>query len=84
MLIDQHQPLFVLERDVRAPKLDKRRNGSSWRGDFDQLIECDLCGELPGKSTCIPSLVGGEVIGSVLVRHEQRLTPVTSTASRTP
>jgi diguanylate cyclase (GGDEF)-like protein len=50
-----------------------RLAGTHKRGDFDQLIECDLCGGLPGKSTCIPSLVGGEVIGSVLVRHEQRL-----------
>jgi diguanylate cyclase (GGDEF)-like protein len=41
----------------------------------ESLLECEVCGALPGKSTCIPSLVGGEVIGSVLVRHEVPLKP---------
>jgi diguanylate cyclase (GGDEF)-like protein len=50
-----------------------RLAGTQKRDEREQLIECDICGGLPGKSTCIPSLVGGEVIGSVLVRHEQRL-----------
>jgi diguanylate cyclase (GGDEF)-like protein len=36
-------------------------------GTLHSLISCELCGGL-GNSTCIPSLVGGEVIGSVLVR----------------
>jgi diguanylate cyclase (GGDEF)-like protein len=43
------------------------------RDEREQLVECDVCGAMPGKSTCIPSLVGGEVIGSVLVRHADRL-----------
>jgi len=35
----------------------------------EALLTCDLC-EVAGKtSTCVPSLVGGEVIGSVLVQH---------------
>ena len=38
--------------------------------DHEPLLTCDLCGELRGSSTCVPSLVGGEVIGSVLVRHD--------------
>jgi diguanylate cyclase (GGDEF)-like protein len=50
-----------------------RLAGTHQRDNREQLIECEVCGGLPGKSTCIPSLVGGEVIGSVLVRHEQRL-----------
>jgi diguanylate cyclase (GGDEF)-like protein len=33
------------------------------------LTSCQLCGGLPGVSTCEPLLVGGEVIGSVLVAH---------------
>jgi diguanylate cyclase (GGDEF)-like protein len=37
------------------------------------LLECEVCGALPGMSTCIPSLVGGEVIGSVLLHHEDPL-----------
>ncbi|HEX7301055.1 MAG TPA: GGDEF domain-containing protein [Solirubrobacteraceae bacterium] len=31
------------------------------------LLACELCGTLDGAVTCVPSLVGGEVIGSVLV-----------------
>jgi len=40
------------------------------RGTTDEpLLECELCGVVPGLTTCTPSLVGGEVIVSVLVRH---------------
>jgi diguanylate cyclase (GGDEF)-like protein len=37
------------------------------------LLSCEICGELPGASLCTPSLVGGEVIGSVLVEREGQL-----------
>lgn len=40
----------------------------------EPLLTCELCGDLD-RSTCVPSLVGGEVIGSVLVQHEQPLKP---------
>jgi diguanylate cyclase (GGDEF)-like protein len=33
------------------------------------LVSCDLCGARGAEATCVPSLVGGQVIGSVLVRH---------------
>jgi GGDEF domain-containing protein len=33
------------------------------------LLNCELCGATGATSTCVPSLVGGEVIGSVLVQH---------------
>jgi diguanylate cyclase (GGDEF)-like protein len=36
------------------------------------LLVCALCG-LDRRSTCVPSLVGGEVIGSVLVTHDHEL-----------
>src|SRR5439155_19731820 len=52
---------------VRLGRAHERGNGRA------SLLECDLCGGLPGKSTCIPSLVSGEVIGSVLIRHENEL-----------
>jgi diguanylate cyclase (GGDEF)-like protein len=41
--------------------------------EYEHLLTCDLCGELTTGSTCVPSLVGGEVIGSVLVRHPSAL-----------
>jgi diguanylate cyclase (GGDEF)-like protein len=42
-------------------------------GELTSLLECDICGKLPGASLCTPSLVGGEVIGAVLVEREERL-----------
>lgn len=41
--------------------------------DHEPLLTCELCGGLDKSSTCVPSLVGGEVIGSVLVRHDEEL-----------
>jgi len=41
--------------------------------DQEALLTCDLCGAMDGNSTCVPSLVGGEVIGSVLVQHASSL-----------
>ncbi len=41
--------------------------------DQEALLTCELCGVTDGNSTCVPSLVGGEVIGSVLVQHTSPL-----------
>jgi len=42
--------------------------------DSKPLLSCELCRSLGhAGTTCVPSLVGGQVIGSVLVRHEQPL-----------
>jgi diguanylate cyclase (GGDEF)-like protein len=35
----------------------------------DALVTCEICGTTPEQSTCLPLLVSGEVIGSVLVDH---------------
>jgi diguanylate cyclase (GGDEF)-like protein len=42
-------------------------------GDRDPLLTCEICGRSEKSSTCVPSLVGGEVIGSVLVQHPAAL-----------
>jgi diguanylate cyclase (GGDEF)-like protein len=39
----------------------------------DEVLTCEVCGVIPGQSTCQPLLVGGEVIGSVLVTEEREL-----------
>ena len=39
----------------------------------DALLSCQICGALPGASTCEPLLVGGEVIGVVLISHAGKL-----------
>jgi diguanylate cyclase (GGDEF)-like protein len=33
------------------------------------LVSCELCQSTPGRTTCEPLTVGGQVIGSVLVSH---------------
>jgi diguanylate cyclase (GGDEF)-like protein len=38
----------------------------------EPLLACHLCG-LERRSICVPSLVGGEVIGSVLLTHHEEL-----------
>jgi diguanylate cyclase (GGDEF)-like protein len=43
--------------------------------DDPPLVSCELCGATAGHATCVPSLVGGQVIGSVLVRHFDPLAP---------
>ena len=48
---------------VRLGKMHERGVGHA------PLLSCEVCGRTEGNSTCVPSLVGGEVIGSVLVRH---------------
>lgn len=42
-------------------------------GEGEPLVQCEICGEAPGRSDCEPLLVGGEVIGSVLVHHDEPL-----------
>jgi diguanylate cyclase (GGDEF)-like protein len=51
------------------------RSGRAHRekADGDQLLSCELCSGLGRSSTCMPALVGGEVIGSILVRHDRPL-----------
>jgi diguanylate cyclase (GGDEF)-like protein len=52
---------------VRFGQPQERAGGSS------PLLVCELCGALAGSVTCVPSLVGGEVIGSVLVETQEPL-----------
>ncbi len=48
-----------------------RRGRTYERAAGEQPLQaCELCSGLPGASMCVPSLVGGEVIGTVLaVKH---------------
>ena len=39
-------------------------------GEAPALLECEICGVTATTSTCLPLLVSGEVIGSVLVDHD--------------
>jgi diguanylate cyclase (GGDEF)-like protein len=57
-------------RSCLAIRFADRHEGG---GDHDPLLSCEVCGRTPDLATCSPLLVGGEVIGSVLVNHEQPL-----------
>jgi diguanylate cyclase (GGDEF)-like protein len=57
---------------VRLAKPHRRQPGD--RG----LLLCDVCGELPSCSSCVPTIVGGEVVGSVIVQTETALGDVQS------
>ena len=46
----------------------------------DDLLRCDICGKIGGRSLCVPAIVGGEVIGSVLMRSQK---PFADSAERT-
>jgi diguanylate cyclase (GGDEF)-like protein len=50
------------------------RNHAEEGGDT-ALMRCEICGGLPGASTCEPLLVGGEVIGSVLINVDGQVAP---------
>jgi diguanylate cyclase (GGDEF)-like protein len=39
----------------------------------DGLLRCEVCGLNAEQTTCVPTLVGGEVIGAVLVEHPRPL-----------
>jgi diguanylate cyclase (GGDEF)-like protein len=41
--------------------------------DQEPLSRCEVCGQTPRRTTCEPLLVGGEVIGAVLVKHDEPL-----------
>ncbi|HKP18818.1 MAG TPA: diguanylate cyclase [Gaiellaceae bacterium] len=69
------QPVLVAEpRSCLAVRLSRRYDRGSQKSK--EVLDCAICGCLPGPSSCQPLLVGGEVIGSVLVSHDQRLNGV--------
>ena len=39
----------------------------------ERLLTCEVCGRSAGQTTCVPSLVGGEVVGAVLIEHRGAL-----------
>lgn len=43
--------------------------------ESEEVLGCDVCGALGSASTCLPLLVGGEVIGAVLAEHDSQLEP---------
>jgi diguanylate cyclase (GGDEF)-like protein len=62
--LDGVDPEALRPRSCMAVRLS-RPYGEDRHGDA--LSTCEICGGMPGRSTCEPLLVGGQVIGSVLV-----------------
>jgi diguanylate cyclase (GGDEF)-like protein len=65
------QLLVSQPRSCLAVRLSRRYDRG--RDDAAEVFGCMICGALTGPSSCQPLLVGGEVIGSVLVGHDDRL-----------
>lgn len=51
------------------------RGGKPYASDRSRTssLECQICGARPESTTCVPSLVGGEVIGAVLAVRRRPL-----------
>jgi diguanylate cyclase (GGDEF)-like protein len=66
-------PLGVALRGAKPSDCLAVRSARQSRGGeaSDGVLRCDICGRLSGGSVCVPSIVGGEVIGSVLVRRQR-------------
>ena len=50
--------------------LAMRRGRSFERGRDEPLQQCGICGATEQRSLCVPTVVGGEVVGSVLVLRD--------------
>jgi len=75
-LAEDHPLAKPLEHAEPRSCLAVRLSRSYGRGDGQaEILPCELCGSLSSCSTCQPLLVGGEVIGSVLVAHDNELQP---------
>jgi diguanylate cyclase (GGDEF)-like protein len=64
-------PVLARELEGAAPEgcLAVRLAKPHLRAPGDNgLLVCELCGELPAPSACVPTIVGGEVVGSVIVQ----------------
>jgi diguanylate cyclase (GGDEF)-like protein len=57
-------------RSCLAVRFGRRHQEGAER---EPLMSCEICGKAADMVTCSPLLVGGEVIGSVLVKHETAL-----------
>jgi diguanylate cyclase (GGDEF)-like protein len=55
---------------IRLGRAHEQADGSK------PLLSCQICEGEAAITTCVPSLVGGQVVGSLLVRHPQPLTDV--------
>ena len=73
--IDPATPLAMQLVDAAPRDCLAMRLGNGFEGgDPDALLQCGICGKTEQElTTCTPLLVGGEVIGSVLVSHDEPL-----------
>ena len=59
---------YLIDAEPRSCLAIRLAREHSATSDTPELLACTLCSGLT-HSTCVPSLVGGEVIGSVLIEH---------------
>jgi diguanylate cyclase (GGDEF)-like protein len=69
-------PMLAKELDSAAPEncLSVRlAKPYTRKPGHEGLLVCEICGQLPESSACVPTIVGGEVVGSVLVQTPHEL-----------
>jgi diguanylate cyclase (GGDEF)-like protein len=73
--IDDDSALAAALTDAEPQSCMAIRLGRAYVRDSSAtpLMECQVCGRLPGSGTCQPLVVGGEGIGSVLVQSPAEL-----------
>jgi len=74
-VLDDASPLLTTLDGAAPDACMAIRLGKTYQrgANAEALLACEICGAISSDSTCVPSLVGGEVIGSVLVEHEGAL-----------
>ncbi len=60
-------------RSCLALRFGRRHEREAGADERASLLDCRVCGSVPASTRCEPLPVGGEVIGSVLVAHENPL-----------
>lgn len=72
--VDPSSPLAVaLESAKPRSCLAIRTARRHTTSDQAELLPCPVCSQCPGQTSCLPLIVSGEVIGSVLSTHRQTL-----------
>lgn len=73
--VPEGSPLIERLRDATPESCLAIRAGRPHRRGptGERLLKCSICDDIPRYSTCLPSLIRGEVTGSVLIEHPAAL-----------
>ena len=70
---DSRLKLSLTHAKPRSCLAVRYARGQTTQPDRRAVVECAVCGKTGERTTCMPLLVGGEVIGSMLTLHDRPL-----------